>query len=164
MSHTAGPTQNKLAKIIVEVLYDSMDDKKNLDIALKTTWLGEHFATRANFEPITSRREEARELCGSYDYKSRHATLRQFHEKTRLSRCLQIRALVALDQCDPYLYICTKPANLCTIYLTKWYLWTEGRVATCSENLGIIRPPHWITADFLNSVTDPHERQAKETL
>ena len=38
---------------------------------------------------------------------------------------------------------------------------TEG-AAAYFENLGFRRPQRWTTADFLTSVTDPHERQVRE--
>ena len=42
------------------------------------------------------------------------------------------------------------------------YFGPTEEAAAYFENLGFVRPPRWTTADFLTSVTDPHERQVKE--
>lgn len=42
------------------------------------------------------------------------------------------------------------------------YFGPTEEAAAYFENLGFKRPPRWTTADFLTSVTDPHERQVKE--
>ena len=42
------------------------------------------------------------------------------------------------------------------------YYGSSENAAAYFEGLGFIRPPRWTTADFLTSVSDPHERQVRE--
>lgn len=42
------------------------------------------------------------------------------------------------------------------------YYGPSAEAAAYFENLGFKRPARWTTADFLTSVTDPHERQVRE--
>ncbi|SLM39513.1 abc drug exporter [Lasallia pustulata] len=90
------------------------------------------------------------------------STALEYVESLRsMTNMVHISTLVALYQAGERLY------NL----FDKVLLIDEGRclyfgptgdAAAYFEGLGFERPARWTTADFLTSVTDPHERQLKE--
>ena len=78
-----------------------------------------------------------------------------------LTNMAHISTAVALYQAGESLYDLFDKVILIDEGKCLYYGPTE-EAAAYFENLGFRRPPRWTTADFLTSVTDPHERQVRE--
>ena len=78
-----------------------------------------------------------------------------------LTNMAQISTCVALYQAGESLYDLFDKVILIDDGKCLYYGPTE-EAAAYFENLGFRRPKRWTTADFLTSVTDPHERQVRE--
>ena len=78
-----------------------------------------------------------------------------------LTNMAHISTSVALYQAGESLYDLFDKVLLIDEGKCLYYGSTE-EAATYFENLGFRRPQRWTTADFLTSVTDPHERQVRE--
>ena len=78
-----------------------------------------------------------------------------------LTNMAHISTAVALYQAGESLYDLFDKVVLIDEGRCLYYGPTE-EAAAYFENLGFRRPPRWTTADFLTSVTDPHERQVRE--
>ena len=78
-----------------------------------------------------------------------------------LTNMAHISTAVALYQAGESLYDLFDKVILIDEGKCLYYGSTE-EAAAYFENLGFRRPPRWTTADFLTSVTDPHERQVRE--
>ena len=78
-----------------------------------------------------------------------------------LTNMAHISTSVALYQAGESLYDLFDKVVLIDDGKCLYYGPTEG-AAAYFENLGFCRPQRWTTADFLTSVTDPHERQVRE--
>lgn len=78
-----------------------------------------------------------------------------------LTNMAHISTSVALYQAGESLYDLFDKVVLMDEGKCLYYGPTE-EAATYFENLGFRRPQRWTTADFLTSVTDPHERQIRE--
>ncbi|KAL8703657.1 MAG: hypothetical protein Q9201_003169 [Fulgogasparrea decipioides] len=90
------------------------------------------------------------------------STALEYVESLRtLTNMAHISTLVALYQAGESLYECFDKVVLIDEGRCLYYGSAEN-AATYFEGLGFERPARWTTADFLTSVTDPHERQIKE--
>lgn len=90
------------------------------------------------------------------------STALEYVESLRtLTNMAHISTLVALYQAGESLYELFDKVILIDEGRCLYYGSTEN-AAAYFENLGFERPARWTTADFLTSVTDPHERQVKE--
>ncbi len=78
-----------------------------------------------------------------------------------LTNMAHISTAVALYQAGESLYDLFDKVVLMDEGKCLYYGPTE-EAAAYFENLGFCRPQRWTTADFLTSVTDPHERQVRE--
>lgn len=78
-----------------------------------------------------------------------------------LTNMAHISTSVALYQAGESLYDLFDKVVLMDEGKCLYYGPTE-EAAAYFENLGFLRPQRWTTADFLTSVTDPHERQIRE--
>ena len=78
-----------------------------------------------------------------------------------LTNMARISTSVALYQAGESLYDLFDKVILIDEGKCLYYGSSEKAVAYF-EDLGFIRPPRWTTADFLTSVSDPHERQVRE--
>ena len=78
-----------------------------------------------------------------------------------LTNMAHISTSVALYQAGESLYDLFDKVILIDEGKCLYYGPTE-EAAPYFENLGFLRPQRWTTADFLTSVTDPHERQVRE--
>ena len=78
-----------------------------------------------------------------------------------LTNMAHISTSVALYQAGESLYDLFDKVILIDEGKCLYYGSSEKAVAYF-EDLGFIRPPRWTTADFLTSVSDPHERQVRE--
>ena len=78
-----------------------------------------------------------------------------------LTNMAHISTSVALYQAGESLYDLFDKVVLVDEGKCLYYGPTE-EAAAYFENLGFVRPQRWTTADFLTSVTDPHERQIRE--
>ena len=78
-----------------------------------------------------------------------------------LTNMAHISTAVALYQAGESLYDLFDKVILIDEGRCLYYGPTE-EAAAYFENLGFRRPQRWTTADFLTSVTDPHERQVRE--
>ncbi len=78
-----------------------------------------------------------------------------------LTNMAHISTAVALYQAGESLYELFDKVVLIDEGKCLFYGPTE-EAAAYFENLGFRRPQRWTTADFLTSVTDPHERQVRE--
>ena len=78
-----------------------------------------------------------------------------------LTNMAHISTSVALYQAGESLYDLFDKVILMDEGKCLYYGPTE-EAAAYFENLGFLRPQRWTTADFLTSVTDPHERQVRE--
>lgn len=78
-----------------------------------------------------------------------------------LTNMAHISTAVALYQAGESLYDLFDKVILIDEGKCLYYGPTE-EAAAYFENLGFRRPQRWTTADFLTSVTDPHERQVRE--
>ncbi|KAL8667719.1 MAG: hypothetical protein Q9202_000574 [Teloschistes flavicans] len=90
------------------------------------------------------------------------STALEYVESLRtLTNMAHISTLVALYQAGESLYDLFDKVILIDEGRCLYYGSTEN-AAAYFENLGFERPARWTTADFLTSVTDPHERQVKK--
>ena len=78
-----------------------------------------------------------------------------------LTNMAHISTSVALYQAGESLYDLFDKVILIDEGKCLYYGSSEKAVAYF-EDLGFIRPPRWTTADFLTSVSDPHERQVRD--
>ena len=78
-----------------------------------------------------------------------------------LTNMARISTLVALYQAGESLYELFDKVILIDEGKCLYYGSSEKAVAYF-EDLGFVRPARWTTADFLTSVSDPHERQVRE--
>lgn len=78
-----------------------------------------------------------------------------------LTNMAHISTCVALYQAGESLYDLFDKVVLMDEGKCLYYGPTE-EAAAYFENLGFLRPQRWTTADFLTSVTDPHERHIRE--
>lgn len=78
-----------------------------------------------------------------------------------LTNMAHISTSVALYQAGESLYDLFDKVILIDEGKCLYYGSSEKAVAYF-EDLGFVRPPRWTTADFLTSVSDPHERQVRE--
>lgn len=78
-----------------------------------------------------------------------------------LTNMAHISTAIALYQAGESLYELFDKVVLLDEGRCLYYGPTE-EAANYFENLGFKRPARWTTADFLTSVTDPHERQVRE--
>lgn len=78
-----------------------------------------------------------------------------------LTNMAHISTAIALYQAGESLYELFDKVVLLDEGRCLYYGPTE-EAATYFENLGFKRPARWTTADFLTSVTDPHERQVRK--
>lgn len=78
-----------------------------------------------------------------------------------LTNMAHISTSVALYQAGESLYELFDKVILIDEGRCLYYGSTE-EAAAYFETLGFVRPQRWTTADFLTSVSDPHERQVKE--
>lgn len=90
------------------------------------------------------------------------STALEYVESLRtLTNMAHISTLVALYQAGESLYELFDKVILIDEGRCLYYGPTENAVAYF-EGLGFERPARWTTADFLTSVTDPHERKIRE--
>ena len=90
------------------------------------------------------------------------STALEYVESLRsLTNMAHISTLVALYQAGEGLYDLFDKVVLIDEGKCLFYGRTED-AAAYFESLGFRRPPRWTTADFLTSVSDPHERQVRE--
>ncbi|KAL9601195.1 MAG: hypothetical protein Q9219_002695 [cf. Caloplaca sp. 3 TL-2023] len=90
------------------------------------------------------------------------STALEYVESLRtLTNMAHISTLVALYQAGESLYELFDKVVLIDQGRCLYYGPTQNAVAYF-EGLGFERPARWTTADFLTSVTDPHERKVKE--
>ncbi|KAL8687527.1 MAG: hypothetical protein Q9218_006329, partial [Villophora microphyllina] len=90
------------------------------------------------------------------------STALEYVESLRtLTNMAHISTLVALYQAGESLYDLFDKVILIDEGRCLYYGSTEN-AASYFENLGFERPARWTTADFLTSVTDPHERKVRE--
>ncbi|KAL8897172.1 MAG: hypothetical protein Q9207_007345 [Kuettlingeria erythrocarpa] len=90
------------------------------------------------------------------------STALEYVESLRtLTNMAHISTCVALYQAGESLYDLFDKVVLIDEGRCLYYGSTEN-AAAYFENLGFERPARWTTADFLTSVTDPHERQIKK--
>ena len=78
-----------------------------------------------------------------------------------LTNMAHISTAIALYQAGESLYDLFDKVVLIDEGRCLYYGTTED-AAEYFEDLGFRRPPRWTTADFLTSVTDPHERQVRD--
>lgn len=78
-----------------------------------------------------------------------------------LTNMAQISTAVALYQAGENLYKQFDKVLLIDGGRCAYYGSADDAV-TYFKNLGFVQPPRWTSADFLTSVTDPHERHVKE--